>query len=50
MGSAAILDMDAQNRPPEAYCVRCQGELWGPEADGDEWVLCPTCKKELSWS
>lgn len=41
-----VLDPDAQNRPPEAYCVRCQGELWGKEAEPDEMghTLCPECK------
>lgn len=47
-----MADLDAQNRPPEAYCDRCQGELWGYEAEPDDFghTLCPECREELDIS
>lgn len=37
---------DLQQIPPDAYCDRCQVELWGREADPDMFghVLCPECQ------
>ena len=40
---------DAQCRLPADTCMRCGGELWGREADPDEWghVYCPECLEEM---
>lgn len=34
---------DVQAVPPDGYCDRCGGELYGDEAQHD---LCPECEKE----
>lgn len=43
---------DAQTRPPLDTCERCGGELWGDEAEPDQFgrVYCPECRSELSVS
>ena len=40
---------DAQCRPPTGTCMRCGSELWGQEADPDEYgcVYCPECYEEM---
>ena len=32
---------------PDDYCVVCQGELWGAEANPDRFghVICPECRQ-----
>lgn len=40
---------DFQDRLPDARCTRCEGELWGTEAEPDErgHTLCQTCQEDL---
>ena len=51
----SVPDHDAQNRPPENTCARCDAPLWGPDAEPDEWghVICPRCwdwmERESRW-
>lgn len=37
---------DVQQDWPDDYCEVCQGELWGDDADPDEFgrVICPECR------
>lgn len=39
---------DAQDTEPSGRCEVCRGELYGDEAEPDEWgrVLCPECREE----
>ena len=41
---------DAQDRPPSDRCTRCEGELWGHEAEPDQCgrVLCPSCREDTN--
>lgn len=39
---------DMQLRPWTGRCQECQGELYGTEAEPDQWgrVLCPECRED----
>lgn len=40
---------DAQDAEPSGWCLCCRGELYGDEAEPDEYgyTYCPECRAEL---